>query len=481
MTAMINRSRTNALMSACDLHGLIVASPPNVAYFSDYSTWLDGRLRDCMVRPDAGGELVSSFAVVGHDGISLVVDHQYVPNATGLDVHDVVTYGQNGDAPTPVLALGRALGRRGLQDADLGFEGDALAPKRRREMFDELGCARLRDCSQLLRLVRAVKSDEELDRLRTAAAINEHALTAAIDAVGPNVDVREIARHFSCQLAYAGADPDHFAYGVNGRGVATTTTRAIDPGDVFYVDFGCKHQSVYADSGTTLAAEELAGELKETFQGLRTAIDAGRMALTPGARCSEVYAAMRPQGRAAGAYVHGHSLGVELRDLPLLVEAMEGTIRDECVTESADLRIEANMVINLEAPLFLPGTASLHIEQTFVVTDRGAESIVTQPREVAIVLARGELAEVSPPEPVHAGRTGPEAEDEVRMCPGRAGIAAVRRGWSHDAGGRVAGSGSGGLCRRRRITARGPRSDGSHPSGVCRSAGWARRNRTVRA
>src|SRR4029077_8436262 len=103
-------------------------------------------------------------------------------------------------------------------------------------------------------------------------------------------------------------------------------------------------------------------------------------------RCSDVFAAMRPRGPAVSSYVHGHSLGVEMRDLPLIVENVSGSIEDECVSESADLHIEPNMVLNLEAPLFLPGAASLHIEQTFLVSARATEPIVEQPRDRPIVL-----------------------------------------------------------------------------------------------
>jgi Xaa-Pro aminopeptidase len=55
-------------------------------------------------------------------------------------------------------------------------------------------------------------------------------------------------------------------------------------------------------------------------------------------------------------------------------------IKDDCVEVSSDLKIEPNMVINLEAPVFCFGAISLHIEQTFLVTERGAEPLLPQRR-----------------------------------------------------------------------------------------------------
>jgi Xaa-Pro aminopeptidase len=43
-------------------------------------------------------------------------------------------------------------------------------------------------------------------------------------------------------------------------------------------------------------------------------------------------------------------------------------IRDGCVDISSDVPLEANMVVNLELPLYLFGAGSLHMEQTFLVT-----------------------------------------------------------------------------------------------------------------
>jgi Xaa-Pro aminopeptidase len=42
----------------------------------------------------------------------------------------------------------------------------------------------------------------------------------------------------------------------------------------------------------------------------------------------------------------------------------------------ADLPLEADMVLNLETPLYLSGAASLHLEQTFLVTPAGAQLLV---------------------------------------------------------------------------------------------------------
>jgi Xaa-Pro aminopeptidase len=80
-------------------------------------------------------------------------------------------------------------------------------------------------------------------------------------------------------------------------------------------------------------------------------------------------------GAFPDAIVQGHGVGVEIREYPLLVPTVDDRLRDECVDVSADLELQAGMVVNLEASLFGLGDASLHMEETYLVTENGAEAL----------------------------------------------------------------------------------------------------------
>ena len=87
----------------------------------------------------------------------------------------------------------------------------------------------------------------------------------------------------------------------------------------------------------------------------------------------------------AASFPHGHGIGLEVRDYPILVPDKGGRIADECVDEAADLPLEAGMVLNLEAMIFAPGRASLHMEQSFVVEADGNRPLVEQDRAQPVV------------------------------------------------------------------------------------------------
>ena len=80
------------------------------------------------------------------------------------------------------------------------------------------------------------------------------------------------------------------------------------------------------------------------------------------------------------SFPHGHGLGLEVRDYPILVSNNGLRIQDDCVDISSDLIIEVDMVINLEASISCPGAYSLHREQSFLVTPKGSQSLVSQER-----------------------------------------------------------------------------------------------------
>ena len=119
------------------------------------------------------------------------------------------------------------------------------------------------------------------------------------------------------------------------------------------------------------------------YEGLCECLAAGRRAMMPGVRSSAVPAAMWAALEESGiavSFPHGHGVGLEVRDYPILVADTGLRIRDDCVDELADLPLEEKMVLNMEAMVFALGEASVHIEQSFVVGPEGAEPLVEQDR-----------------------------------------------------------------------------------------------------
>jgi Xaa-Pro aminopeptidase len=156
-----------------------------------------------------------------------------------------------------------------------------------------------------------------------------------------------------------------------------------------YVDFGCVHRGWFSDTGTTLAIGEPEPSTIEAFEAVRDAVRAGANLMAPGVRGSAVQEAMQRSLAERGiavSFPHGHGVGVEVRDYPILMPDSGARIRDDCVDLVADLPLEEGMVVNLEAPVFFGGDSSVHCEQTFVITADACRALVPQDRAAPVVV-----------------------------------------------------------------------------------------------
>ena len=408
---LFNRTRAQEHMRRCGVDVLVATSPVNITYFSDYRCWIDPLFKAYMMAPGAPSdpEPTAAYAIFPLEGEpALVASPTFAVNASDLWVRDVHIFGDHGlddslplgdlssaeqrifevlhrpqDNATATDALLSVLAARGLADAQIGIEMGGLSPRAKASIEAGLPKAQIRDCSNLIRLVRMVKTEDELSRLIRSAEISETAAMEALALARPGQPIADVVQHYRQQIAKDGADFDHFAFGVRGLGLATEPNYILTDEDILYVDFGCIYEGAFSDSGTTLTMREPSATLIDRHRALRECAGAGAEEMTPGAKASAAQAAMWKTLTAYGITAsspHGHGLGLEVRDYPIIVANNGQRIHDDCVNVLSDLPLEVDMVLNLEAMISMPGIGSLHIEKSFVVTPSGSRPLIPQDR-----------------------------------------------------------------------------------------------------
>ena len=417
---LFNKARAVEYMRRCGVDVLVATSPINITYFSDYYCWLDSLFKAYMMAPGASSNLDSTamYAVFPLEGEpALVVNAMMAVNAGNLWVRDLYPFGapsldtsltptalpdadkrffdllqSAGQYATPTDALLGLLKARGLTDARIGLEMEGLPPAMKATVAEALPKATIKDCSNLIRLIRMVKTEDELAHLTCAAEIAEQAAMDSLALAQPGRPIAELVQHYRAQIAAQGADFDHFAFGMSGMGIATEPNYVLTEDDLLYVDYGCIYNYCFSDSGTTLAMGEPSPVLLDKHAALRACVEAGVERMRPGVKASGIQAAMWETLNAYGitaSFPHGHGLGLEVRDYPIIVADNGLRIRDDCVDVPSDLPLEADMVINLEAMTCMPGVASPHIEASFVVTTNGSRPLVPQDRTRPVQPAAG--------------------------------------------------------------------------------------------
>ena len=407
---LFNRSRAIDYMREYELDALVATSFANITYFSDYFCWIDPIFKEYMMVPGASSNLAPAYAVFPLEGEpALVLGPPFAVNAADLWVRDVHIFGATGldhslpppeppedlrrfvdlmNAPqtnaTPTDALVSILSQRGLSGGRIGLDTEDLPPDTHDQITRALPQASFQNCTNLIRLIRMVKSEEEMRRLTRSAEINEEVGIECLNMARPGTPISELVRHYRARAGELGADFDHFAFGVRGLGMATESNYRLAEDDVLYVDWGCIYDHYFSDTGTTLAMREPEAPSGSAPRSLARLY--GCRAPRP---CDRGQRLPPPQGAMlqtlndngiAITFPHGHGLGLEVRDYPILVADNGLRIRDDCVDVASDLPLEADMVLNLEAMVSLAGIASLHIEQSFVVTPEGSRPLVPQDR-----------------------------------------------------------------------------------------------------
>lgn len=408
---LFNKTRAQEYMHRCGVDVLVATSPINITYFSDYRCWIDPLFKAYMMAPGAPSDLdpTAAYAIFPLEGEpALVASPTFAVNTSDLWVRDVHIFGDHGlddslpmpalsDAEqrifdilhrpqqnaTPIDALLNVLKERGLTDARIGIEMEGLSPRAKDAIKAGLPTAQIKDCSNLIRLIRMVKTEDELARLIRSAEISETAAMEALALARPGQPISDVVQHYRQQIAKDGADFDHFAFGMRGLGLATEPGYILTDNDILYVDYGCIYEGAFSDSGTTLTMREPSETLIARHSALRECVEAGMEEMMPGANASAAQAAMWKTLNAHGITAsspHGHGLGLEVRDYPIIVADNGQRIHDGCVDLPSDLPLETNMVLNLEAMISMPGIGSLHIEQSFLVAPDGSRPLIPQDR-----------------------------------------------------------------------------------------------------
>jgi Xaa-Pro aminopeptidase len=391
---LIERSNLERLMASAGLGAIIATDAATVAALIGYRSWLDGQFRQFMVRPWESGDLIRTYAVFtpGDRPVAAVVDALFARDAASAGA-ECWMHGSSSQAAlidmgagfdrTAEEAIASVLNARGVADAKIGLEADGLRSRELDRLAAQCPKAALRDCTTLLRLARSIKSAAHIAHIRNVTGIAADALHAVLGVVGPGVRLGELADAYAEAAGSRGAAIEHFALSHRGRGIATDRSMTLTADAVTYLDHGCRIALAVSDAGTTLRLRDLTRDERFAHSALEASLSAGRELLASHANSSAVHRAMSESIEPfPDAIVQGHGLGVEIREYPLLVPSAGERLRDECIDMPADLQLQAGMVVNLEASLFGLGDASLHMEETYLVTENGAEALARSEADI---------------------------------------------------------------------------------------------------
>jgi Xaa-Pro aminopeptidase len=336
---------------------LLVAGPPYVLGGQAnvrYLTGLASSNAAVLVEPDGSATLYTDFRYANRA--------RAIP---GIEVAEV--------ARGLIPAVGELLsGRR------IGFEEQHLPHALYRALVDAGVDAQ--PTSGLVEGLRAVKDDDEIEKIRRASALSDEVFAALARERFSGRSERELAWWIERSFREGGASGVSFE-AVVGAGATAASPHAVPgdepirPGVLVVVDAGCVLDGYCSDCTRTFAVGEISDRLQELYALCLEAQLAGLAAVAPGVAGADADAASRRLIEEAGlgwAYGHGmgHGVGLQIHEAP--------TLRPE----SKDVLAVGN-VVSVEPGIYIPEEgAGVRIEDLVLVTDEGCERLTRFDKEL---------------------------------------------------------------------------------------------------
>lgn len=338
--------------------GILIHKPSNVFYLSGFS-----------------GE---GLLLLGMDLRAVVTDFRYTEQAQretqGFGIHAI----EPGVSHAKVAA--RLAGEGGIRQ--ILYEDDQVTVRaftQLQEAFEDTSFAPLQQKPEQL---RQVKDPQELDIIRRACHISSQAFQYIRDFIKAGMSERDIQIELDFQLLKLGADGSAFstivASGPNGSlPHAVPGERKVRQGDLITLDFGARYQGYCSDMTRTLALGEPSDDLTRIYHIVRLAQATAQDAMAPGKSCRDIDSLARDliAQEGYGAYFGhglGHAVGIDIHEEPRL-------------SQTSTAVLEPGMVVTVEPGIYVPGLGGVRIENSCVITEDGAESLIDAPRELVIL------------------------------------------------------------------------------------------------
>lgn len=227
--------------------------------------------------------------------------------------------------------------------------------------------------------LRAVKSADEVEKIRRSVITNSKAFEQGVRAIKPGMRESELAGEIEYRMRRLGAEKAAFdtIVATGARGAlphARPDATRIENGHLVLIDMGAMQEGYASDMTRMLHIGRASKKTRDTYRFVLEAQLAAIDAVRPGVTCDRVDRAARRVLETAGlgkAFVHstGHGLGLEIHEEPRL-------------GKKSKTLLEPGMAITIEPGVYLDGWGGIRIEDTVVVTATGCEVLTPTPKEL---------------------------------------------------------------------------------------------------
>ena len=365
--------RVRALMAERELDALVVRAPDNVLYLTNL--WgMKGY--DVCVFPREGEPVLICLEASEEDARRM---------AWTSDLRLFAGYDPSDPRPPTMRALDLAR-QEAAEHGTVGLElslGTQAADRMvgepttfTYEWFHAFG-TRAQDATQLLAEARAVKTAQEIERMRLANEIAAAAMEHCKRIIAPGMSDARIAAEWEGFVHGEGTGWEGkvdlalgFSLVWSGPGIKTftaTTSRPVVEGEPTLFEIWVSADGYWCDHTKNLVVGELTPAYRELEEGLMAVYTDAIGLARPGASLAELDRRLREGIEAMGypgqpSHPICHGVGARAHEPPYAHQAGGGEIK-------------AGMVLAIEPGCYWEGGGGLRVEDNFLITTGGAEKL----------------------------------------------------------------------------------------------------------
>ncbi len=340
-----------------EVDAVMLTSAHNLRYFSGF----------------CGGEGV---CVIGRDFRVLFVDSRYTVEAKrDAAEFEVIEFGSG-----KLLELvGSVLSDNGVKK--LGFEDCEMQVSRFDAYRKKLSGIEFVPLGSKPDMLRAVKTESEINSLRMAEKIGDIAFEKVLPMIKVGVSENEIAAEIEYQMRRLGASGTSFdTIVVSGYKSAMPHGRPdnkkLERGDFVTMDFGCVYNGYCSDMTRTVVMETASDEQIKIYNTVLLAQLKGLETIKAGISGKDADAAARSVIEAAGyGKYFGHSLG---HGVGLMIHEMPN------LSPVSEVILEENAVVTCEPGIYIEGLGGVRIEDMVVVKNGRIENLTASTKELIV-------------------------------------------------------------------------------------------------
>ncbi len=263
----------------------------------------------------------------------------------------------------------------------LGFEKDTVNFGTY-ELYKSKIQADLVPFSGLIEKIRLIKTQQEINIIKVACEIADHAFTHILNFIKPGKTELEVSNELEFFMRKQGATQSSFdiivASGLRSalpHGVATN--KVIEKGDFVTLDYGALYNGYISDITRTVAVGEPSEKLVDMYNAVLASQLLALEKVGPGLTGIQAdaiarnYLTEKGYGEAFGHSL-GHGIGLEVHESPGL------SIRSETV-------LEPGMAVTIEPGVYLPEIGGVRIEDDILITENGNELLTHSSKELIIL------------------------------------------------------------------------------------------------